>query len=105
MPTDASMETSPPLCVQPNRRHDPYDNLAVPFLPAGSAGAGRTDPRTPAFRSPSMTEREIFVAALRQPGPDQRRAFLDQACAGDAGLRARVEALLAANDGLGSFLD
>jgi WD40 repeat protein/serine/threonine protein kinase len=51
-----------------------------------------------------MTEREIFVAALHQPGPAERRAFLDRAC-GDPDARARVEALLAAHEGLGSFLE
>src|SRR5262249_22527112 len=50
-----------------------------------------------------MTEREIFVAALNQPGPAERRAFLDQACGSEPDLRARGEAVRAANAGLGSF--
>ena len=41
-----------------------------------------------------MTEREIFVAALHQPTPADRVAFLDRACAGDAPLRERIEGLL-----------
>jgi hypothetical protein len=60
---------------------------------------------TSPLRDAAITEREIFVAALNQPGPGERRAFLDQACAGNADVRARVEALLAAHDELGSFLE
>jgi serine/threonine protein kinase len=52
-----------------------------------------------------MTEREIFVAALHQPGLADREAFLDHACGGDADARARLEALLAENERLGSFLE
>ena len=37
--------------------------------------------------------------------PDERAAFLDQACAGDAELRRRVEALLAAHERPESLLD
>jgi WD40 repeat protein/serine/threonine protein kinase len=47
---------------------------------------------------------EIFFAALdRSPG--DRAALLDQACAGDADLRARIERMLAAQSQLGRFLD
>jgi eukaryotic-like serine/threonine-protein kinase len=52
-----------------------------------------------------MTERDLFIAALRQPGPAARSAFLDQAAAGDADLRVRVEVMLAEHDRLGSFLE
>ena len=38
----------------------------------------------------------LFDAARKLASPAARRAFLDQACAEDAPLRARVEALLAA---------
>src|SRR5262245_15690928 len=62
-------------------------------------------PPGPRVRDPAMTEREIFVAALHQPGPVERQAFLDRACGGDAGARGRVEALLAEHDQLGSFLE
>jgi hypothetical protein len=41
-----------------------------------------------------MTEREIFTAALNQQNPAERAAFLDEACAGDAQMRRRVESLL-----------
>jgi eukaryotic-like serine/threonine-protein kinase len=43
-----------------------------------------------------LHEEELFAAAMEISVPEQRLAFLDQACAGNAGLRARIEALLAA---------
>ncbi len=52
-----------------------------------------------------MNERSIFAAALDITDPADRAAYLDRACAGDAGLRRHVEELLAAQSGLGSFLD
>jgi serine/threonine-protein kinase len=47
---------------------------------------------------------EVFAAALERP-PAERAAFLDTACAGDAGLRREVERLLAADAGAGAFLE
>ena len=47
-----------------------------------------------------MSERDIFIAALQKEQPAERSAYLDEACAGDAALRRRVEALLAAHDRL-----
>jgi hypothetical protein len=41
--------------------------------------------------------KSIFLAALDRPG-EERGAFLDAACAGDAELRRRVDRLLAAHD-------
>jgi WD40 repeat protein/serine/threonine protein kinase len=52
-----------------------------------------------------MTERTIFLTALDITGQAERRAYLDQACAGDAALRHQVEALLAAHEREGEFLD
>ncbi len=52
-----------------------------------------------------MTERDIFLAAIDLPDPGVRAAFLDEACGGDAALRERVEALLAADAGEGRFLE
>jgi serine/threonine protein kinase len=52
---------------------------------------------------PSPAE-AIFFAALERP-PAEQAAFLDQACAGDAALRARIEQMLAAQSHLGGFLD
>ena len=46
---------------------------------------------------------EIFGEALDLIGAE-RSTFLDRACAGDAALRARVEALLAGHDAAGAFL-
>src|SRR5439155_8606772 len=46
----------------------------------------------------------IFFAALERP-PGERAAYLDEACAGDAELRARIEKMLFAQPHLGTFLD
>ena len=43
-----------------------------------------------------MNEKEIFQAAVEIPDPARREDYLTQACGGDTALRARVEALLAA---------
>jgi hypothetical protein len=50
-----------------------------------------------------MSEETVFQLALEK-SPSERPAFLDQACAGDAALRRRVEILLQAHDNPGSFL-
>jgi hypothetical protein len=51
-------------------------------------------------------EREvaIFTQALKVAAED-RDAFLGKACAGDAELRGKVEALLKAHSRLGTFLE
>jgi serine/threonine protein kinase len=46
---------------------------------------------------------EIFLGALEQGG--DRQAYLDRACGDNAGLRRAVEALLAAHDQAGQFLE
>jgi tetratricopeptide (TPR) repeat protein/serine/threonine protein kinase len=51
-----------------------------------------------------MNEEEIFHQALAR-SPEERAAYLEQACAGDPALRASVEALLRANVGATGFLD
>ena len=48
--------------------------------------------------------KEVFEAAL-ELGPDERGAFLGQACAGDAALLREVESLLAEHERAGSFLE
>src|SRR5262249_1089165 len=53
---------------------------------------------------PAMNERAIFFEALDLAGPAERAAFLDRACAGDAALRQRVEALLLCHANAGDFL-
>lgn len=55
--------------------------------------------------SNSQIDEEIFAAALRIPTIADRMAYLDQACAGDAGQRVRIARLLAALDDAGSFLN
>jgi serine/threonine protein kinase len=52
-----------------------------------------------------VDEEAIFAAALAEAVTAQRVAFLDRACARDAGLRSRVEALLRAHDNPDSFLE
>ena len=47
----------------------------------------------------------VFFAALEKTTPAERAAYLDEACAGDASLRHRVEALLAAHPQVGYFLE
>jgi WD40 repeat protein/serine/threonine protein kinase len=51
-----------------------------------------------------MTERELFIAALRLPEGEGRAAFLEAACA-DQPLRERVESMLRDHEQLGSFLE
>jgi serine/threonine protein kinase/Tfp pilus assembly protein PilF len=46
----------------------------------------------------------IFLQALEHQSPDELRAFLDDACCGDAALRARAEELLHAHQDAGNFL-
>ena len=53
---------------------------------------------------PSEREIEVFNIALDLPA-SQRPTYLDEACAGDAVLRQRVEELLLAGETAGSFLD
>src|SRR5437870_117289 len=48
--------------------------------------------------------KEIFLAAVDRADPDEREAYLRQACGGDAELRRQVEALLREHERPGSFL-
>jgi len=52
----------------------------------------------------SSQDEPIFTEALKHPVAE-RGAFLDRACAGDAELRRKVEALLRAYERLGDFLE
>jgi hypothetical protein len=52
-----------------------------------------------------MNERSLFLEALDKEDATQRSAFLDRECAGDEGLRQRVEALLKSHFEAGHFLD
>jgi hypothetical protein len=47
----------------------------------------------------------IFFAALEKTSPPERAAYLDEACAGDADLRRRVDRMLAAQARAGNFLE
>src|SRR5438128_3664009 len=51
----------------------------------------------------SEQAKSIFLEALDEHAPQAWPAFLEQACAGDAVLRAAVEKLLRARAELGSF--
>jgi serine/threonine protein kinase/tetratricopeptide (TPR) repeat protein len=51
-----------------------------------------------------MNERDLFMAALPIEDAAERAAYLGRACAGETALRQRVEALLAAFEQAGSFL-
>ena len=51
-----------------------------------------------------MDEAAIFAAALECTTAEARRAYVKQACAGDAKLEALVEGLLRAHDNPDSFL-
>ncbi|HVJ83279.1 MAG TPA: hypothetical protein VNC50_19595, partial [Planctomycetia bacterium] len=48
---------------------------------------------------------ELFFAALERTDPQERTSFLDEACAGNPALRARVERLLAAQGRSGDALE
>jgi serine/threonine protein kinase/Flp pilus assembly protein TadD len=52
-----------------------------------------------------MTERSLFLALLEIDEPAKRSAFLEQACAGEPGLRSQVEHLLNAHEELGDFMN
>jgi len=52
-----------------------------------------------------MNERTIFVEALERGSPAERAAYLEQACGGNATLRARLERLLKSHEGAGGFLE
>src|SRR5262245_25382030 len=51
-----------------------------------------------------MDEVSIFLVALAKPAPEERAAFLDQACGGNEALRRNVEMLLKAHEKAGDFL-
>jgi serine/threonine protein kinase/tetratricopeptide (TPR) repeat protein len=48
---------------------------------------------------------DLFLAALDRPAGPERDRYLDAACAGDPGLRAEVDSLLAAAARAGGFLE
>lgn len=52
-----------------------------------------------------MSEQAIFIAALDILDPLERAAYVERACGSDSALRYQVEALLAAHEFSGDFLD
>jgi hypothetical protein len=42
----------------------------------------------------TMSERDLFIAALNITEPAERSAWLDRECGGDAALRQRIDQLL-----------
>ncbi len=52
-----------------------------------------------------MNEQTLFAEALERTDPQDRSAFLDQACQGDPALRQRMERLLAQHQHAGAFLE
>jgi serine/threonine protein kinase/Flp pilus assembly protein TadD len=56
------------------------------------------------MNEPERQIMSIFGEAVEHSSPEERAAFLAKACAGDAGRRARVEALLRAYEAAGNFL-
>src|SRR5438093_153383 len=52
----------------------------------------------------AMTEEMLFHLVIEKP-PDERAAFLDEACSGDDALRRRLEVLLSAHDAPEDLLD
>ncbi|MFO0869626.1 MAG: protein kinase [Pirellulales bacterium] len=57
------------------------------------------------MNSERPSEEVLFNTARRIDGSDQRRAYLDEACGGDATLRKRVDKLLAAYDEESQYLE
>jgi tetratricopeptide (TPR) repeat protein/predicted Ser/Thr protein kinase len=55
--------------------------------------------------APAADVKAIFGKALELPSAADRAAYLDQACGGDAALRAEVEGLLQALEAAGPFLN
>src|SRR5262249_19023634 len=53
----------------------------------------------------TMSERDLFVAALQITDQAERSAWLDRECGGDATLRQRIEVLVQALDQAGSLLE
>ncbi len=64
-----------------------------------------TPPPAPDMPADSGSDETIFAAALQWETPAQRAAYLDEACAENPALRARVEELLRASDGAQTFLE
>src|SRR5262245_51424027 len=53
----------------------------------------------------TMSERDLFIEALRITDPAEQSAWLDRACGTDVALRQRIGVLLRALDQAGSLLE
>src|SRR5262245_16182627 len=52
-----------------------------------------------------MSERDLFIAALKMPESAERAMWLDSECGDDVALRQRIDVLLRAFDNAGSLLE
>src|SRR4029077_18255292 len=59
----------------------------------------------PVFAEAIMSERDLFIAALKITEPAERNAWLDRECGDDVALRQRIDVLLHALDEAGSLLE
>src|SRR5436190_16925936 len=59
----------------------------------------------PVLAEATMSERDLFIAALQITEPAERAAWLDRECGDDAALRQRIDVLLHAFDNAGSLLE
>jgi hypothetical protein len=59
----------------------------------------------PVLTEATMSERDLFIGALKISEPAERSAWLDRECGGDAALRRRLDVLLQAFDKAGSLLE
>ena len=55
--------------------------------------------------TPMSDAEAIYFAALEKRTPQERAAYLEEACGGNQALRRRVERLLAALPHMGTFLE
>ncbi len=69
---------------------------STPHEPSDSFGESSVDPQS---------VEGLFLTALSKSTPEEREAFLTEACGDDTERRRRIEALLRAYDDAGSFLD
>src|SRR5262245_52382526 len=87
---------------RPVRCDDPGKAMSDPIEPVPPPAPG------PVPADPMNVDRQsiegIFVEALGKTTPQERREFLNAACADSPERRQRIEALLAAYDDAGSFL-
>jgi serine/threonine protein kinase/Tfp pilus assembly protein PilF len=59
----------------------------------------------PVLDEATMSERDLFIAAMKISEPAERSAWLDRECGGDAAVRQRLAVLLQAFDKAGSLLE